>query len=416
MREMYIDRRQFLKGVAGAGALALSGNLFGKEGLAATNPIKISAPHPLTGPVASFGKHSLWGLQVAQHRINQSGGIAGRKVELLIEDDAGKPSEAVRIMRKNILKDKADFVVAGVSSAETIPMVPVAQELETLFMVTVAESPIITSQRCNKYTFRLTPDCRQKAIAMAPFMIKELGIKKWQIIYWDTAWGEGLRDEFAKELKKLGGEMVLAIPAPIATTDFAPYITKLEPPDKVPGFLLGMAGMDSVRLDKAIGDFGLQKKYTLVGQCCTVFSDIFEQLAPALEGAYIIDQYPDLRIPPTDTPDDMAFHKDFLKFSKTIPPESHSWSAMESLFIVKKAVEEIGYKSKKDTMRVVEAIEGQSGPKGPNFPQGPYYIRPEDHQGLLDLYIIKIEKGTEKLVKVVTAKESYFPPSPECKM
>lgn len=411
-----ISRRQFIKGVAGAGALAMTGNFVGKEVFAATKPIKISAPHPMTGPVAGFGRHSLWGLQLGAKRINAAGGIAGRKVELLIEDDAGKPAEAVRLMRKHILKEKADFIIAGVSSAETIPMCPVAAELETLFMVTVAESPIITSSKCNKYTFRLTPDARHKAIAMAPFMVKELGVKKWQIIYWDMAWGEGMRDEFNRELKKLGGEIVNAIPSPIGTTDFAPYLAKLQPAAKAPGIIHSVAGLDSVRLGKAIGEFGIQKKYKLVGHCCTMFADVFEDLAPSIDGVYIIDQYPDIRIPPTDTAWDMQFHKDFLEISKTIPPESHSWSSLESLFIVKEAVEKVGYNSKKDTPKVIEAIEGIAGGKSANFPQGPYYIRPEDHQGFLDLYIVQIKDRKESMIKVVTEREVWFPPSSKCKM
>jgi len=405
-----------LRAVVVVATLALATSLFATAGFAASKPIIISAPHPLTGPAAGFGKHSLWGLQVAAKRINDAGGIAGRKVEFLVEDDAGKPADAVRIMRKHILQDKADFVIGGCSSAETIPMVPVAAELETLFMVTVAESPVITSEKCNKYTFRLTPDCRQKALAMAPFMVNELGVKKWQIIYWDMAWGEGMRDEFAKALEKLGGEMVLAIPSPLGTTDFAPYLAKLKPPEEVPGLIHSVASMDSVRLDKAIGEFGLQKKYTLVGHCCTMFADVFQDLCAAVDGVYIVDQYPDLPIPPLDSPVDMQFRKEFLEFSKGIPAESHSWSSLESLFIVKKAIEQVGYKSKEDTMKVIKAIEGQKGEKGPNFPQGPYYIRPEDHQGLLNLYILQIKDGKEHMKKVVPFKDSWFPPSAKCKM
>jgi branched-chain amino acid transport system substrate-binding protein len=339
-------------------------------------------------------------------------------VELLVEDDAGKPAEAVRIMKKHVLQDNADFIIGGCSSAEAIPMVPVAGELETLFMVTVAEAPEITAELCNKYTFRLTPDARQKAKAMAPFMVKELGVKKWQMLYWDMAWGEGLRDEFRRELEGLGGSLPVAIPVPPGTTDFAQYLTKLKPPQEVPGVFHAVASTDAIRLDKAIGEFGLQKKYTLVGTCCAMFSEVFQELNPSVDGIYLIDQYPDLPIPPLDSEWDMKFRAEFLEVSKGIPAESHSWSSMESLFVLKKAIEQAGgYKDKKkDTLKVIKAIEGQKGEKGPNFPQGPYYIRPEDHSGLLNLYIFQIKDGKEIMKKVVPYQESMFPPSGKCKM
>ena len=418
LKNKKITRRQFLKGVSATGALALTGALSPMEGLSAEPAIKISASHPLTGPAAGFGRHSLWGLQVAVNRVNKEGGIKGRKVELLVEDNAGKPAEAVRIMKKHVLQDKADFIIGGCSSAETLPMVPVAAELETLFLITIAEAAEITSELCNKYTFRPTTEARHKALGGVPYMIKELGIKKWQMLYWDMAWGESLRDEFRRELEKLGGSLVLAIPTPLGTTDFAPYLTKLKPPQEVPGAFHAVAGADGIRLDKAIGEFGLQKKYTWAGTCCAMFPEVFQELSPVIDGMYIIDQYPDLPIPPLDTPWDMKFREEFIEISKGNPAESHSWGSFQSLFILKKAIEQIGgYKDKKkDTPKIIKAIEGQRGEKGPNFPQGPYYIRPEDHQGFFDLYIFQIKDGKEIMKKVVPMKETMFPPSSKCKM
>jgi branched-chain amino acid transport system substrate-binding protein len=106
-----------------------------------------------------------------------------------------------------------------------------------------------------------------------------------------------------------------------------------------------------------------------------------------------------------------------LEVSKGIPAESHSWSSLESLFILKKAIEQVGYKDKKkDTLKVIKAIEGQKGEKGPNFPQGPYYIRPEDHSGFLNLYIFQIKDGKEVMKKTIPYQETLFPTPATCKM
>jgi len=125
-------------------------------------PIKIGAPLPLTGPAAPLGQHSLWGTQAALRVIEGRGGIAGRPVQLIVEDDGGRPADAVKIMRKMILQDQVDAIIGGASSVDTVPVLPVAQETETLLLVTVAESDIITADKC-----RSRSSCGQSSAARA---------------------------------------------------------------------------------------------------------------------------------------------------------------------------------------------------------------------------------------------------------
>lgn len=155
-----LDRRTFLKAVPGA---ALAGEfMYGWRAHEQGQPIKIGAPLPLTGPAAPLGQHSLWGTQAALRVIEGRGGIAGRPVQLIVEDDGGRPADAVKIMRKMILQDQVDAVIGGASSVDTVPMLPVAQETETLLLVTVAESDIITADKC-----RSRSSCGQSSAARA---------------------------------------------------------------------------------------------------------------------------------------------------------------------------------------------------------------------------------------------------------
>ncbi|HXH84585.1 MAG TPA: ABC transporter substrate-binding protein [Candidatus Tectomicrobia bacterium] len=410
-----LDRRTFLGAVV-AGAAALAGEfVYGGRAHAQGAPIKIGAPLPLTGPAAPLGQHSLWGTQAALRVIERRGGIAGRPVQLLVEDDGGRPADAVRIMRKMILQDKVDAIIGGASSVDTVPMLPVAQETETLLLVTVAESDVITADKCNRYTFRLTPDARAKARAMAPFLTSRVA-RKWQFLYWDNAYGQSMLKWFTEELQKSGGEVTQGIPIPAGTTDYSSYLAKLRPASEAPGLFHSVAGSDAVRLGKHIGEFGLQKQYRIAGTCDVIFPETFDEQARDLEGAYIVEQYPVKEMAPLDTPADRDFRKVFLEVSRGVPAGPHSYASYQSTFIFKRAVEASGYQTRKDTLKAVQAIEGMAGQKSLEFPQGPFTMRKEDHQGLLNLYIWQLRNAQAHMLSVVTAAESGYPPSAACKM
>lgn len=409
-----VDRRTFLKAVPGAALLA-GEFMYGRRAHGQGQPIKIGAPLPLSGPAAPLGQHSLWGTQAALRVIESRGGIAGRQVQLIVEDDGGRPADAVKIMRKMILQDGVDAIIGGASSVDTVPMLPVAQETETLLLVTVAESDVITADKCNRYTFRLTPDARAKARAMSPFLTSRVA-KKWQFMYWDNAYGQSMLKWFTEELQKAGGEVVQAIPTPAGTSDYSSYLAKLRPESEAPGFFHSVAGGDALRLGKQIGEFGLQKRYKIAGTCDVIFPETFDEQAPALDGAYIVEQYLVKEVPPLDTPADREFRKVFREVSKGVPAGPHSYASYQSTFIFKRAVESSGYKTKKDTLKAVQAIEGMTSQKSVEFPQGPFTMRKEDHQGLLNLYIWQLRNGQAHMQSVVSASESGYPPAASCRM
>lgn len=409
-----LDRRTFLKAVPGAALLA-GEFLYGARAHAQGSPIKIGAPVPLTGPAAPLGQHSLWGTQAALKIIESRGGIAGRPVQLIVEDDGGRPADAVKIMRKMILQDQVDAIIGGASSVDTVPMLPVAQETETLLLVTVAESDIITADKCNRYTFRLTPDARAKARAMAPFLTGKVA-RKWQFLYWDNAYGQSMVKWFTEDLRKVGGEVVQGIPIPAGTSDYSSYLAKLRPPTDAPGIFHSVAGSDALRLGKQIGEFGLQKKYKLAGTCDVIFPETFDQQAPDLDGAYIVEQYPVKEMAPLDTAADREFRRVFKEVSGGVPAGPHSYASYQSTFIFKGAVESSGYRTRKDTLKAVQAIEGMTGQKSLEFPQGPFTMRKEDHQGLLNLYIWQLRNGQAHMQQVISAGDSSYPPATTCKM
>ena len=371
-------------------------------------PIKVGMAEALTGPGTALGHHSFWGAKLAVKRINEAGGINGRKIDLVVEDTKTNAAEAIKVFRKLALLDKVDFVLGGTLSIDGLAMVKPSKELKTLCLITVPESALITSDLVHRYIFRVNVDCRHKARAFGPWLAKNVA-QKWNIIYHDFAWGQELRTNFKEQLEKNGATVTNTIPIPLGTTDFTSYLEKLDP--NAPGVFLGVSGEDSVRLDIQMNEFGIPKKYKLAGTCDTIFPETFEKLAKAVDGAYIVEQYPPVLMSPVDTPADKKFREEFKEFSKGIEPGPHSWAGYEWLFIMKHAMEKVGYQNKNDIPKVIQVLEGLKLPKDANLVQGPVYIRGEDHQGFIRMYIWQIKDGKATMKKIVEPEEVMFPPA-----
>jgi len=119
-----LDRRTFLKTVPGAAVLA-GEFVYGHRAHAQGQPLKIGAPQPMTGPDAPFGDKFKKAYGMAVEEINQAGGLLGKRVRVLVEDDQGKPEEAQTVVTKLINKDRVVAVLGEVASSNSLAGAPV---------------------------------------------------------------------------------------------------------------------------------------------------------------------------------------------------------------------------------------------------------------------------------------------------
>src|SRR5262245_43399593 len=166
-------------------------------------PYKIGSEQPLSGAGAAGGKTALVGLQMAVDRINKSGGINGRPVEVIAVDDESKPDVGRRKVEKLLVEDKVDAHVGGFLSNICLACMPVFEENKVLNMISVCLDTTLTTTKCNKYSFRPYDYAPSQAVAFAPWLIKQG--KRWHIAYADYSWGQSTRDAYVQELKKAGG-------------------------------------------------------------------------------------------------------------------------------------------------------------------------------------------------------------------
>ena len=97
-------------------------------------PIKIGVPLPLTGALAGGGNQILWGIQYAAGEVNDSGGLFGRKIELMVEDTKGEPNTSAAIAAKLAAQDKVDAFVGGFGSTADFALLGALQRYEPIFV------------------------------------------------------------------------------------------------------------------------------------------------------------------------------------------------------------------------------------------------------------------------------------------
>jgi len=192
----------------------------------AQEPIKIGVTQPLTGAFAASGNYVAQGAKMAEEAINASGGVLGRKIELVIEDNKSNPTEAVATAEKLISKDKVPVLMGAWSSTLTLAIMPKLMEYEVPMLVETSSSGKITTSG-NPYIFRISPTSEMEAKAFAG-MVKRFGIKKADFLATNNDFGLGASQEFSQMLKGQGVQVGTIETMDPKATDFSAQLAKIK--------------------------------------------------------------------------------------------------------------------------------------------------------------------------------------------
>lgn len=183
--------------------LATAAALFLASGPAAADDvIRIGVNQPLTGAVAASGNYVTDGARIAAEEINASGGLLGKKVELVIEDNKSNPKEAVAVAEKLIVRDKVPAMMGAWSSTYTLAVMPKLMEYGVPMVVETSSSGKITTSG-NPWIFRISPTSEMEAKAFAKLAPK-FDIKKASFLVVNNDWGLGAGQKFRSEIEALG--------------------------------------------------------------------------------------------------------------------------------------------------------------------------------------------------------------------
>jgi len=403
-------RRSFLQTVLAGGTVAATANLTIMKDLFAQSggPIKIGHHCDLTGVISSWGYWHDVAAQKAVEIINQQGGIARRKVELVTEDTESNPAAGARKIRNLIQRGGAEFVVGSVHSGVMLSAIPIASELKTPYFST-GEATEATGSKGTRYSFRTGTDTYSISSACIPWCYENLG-KVWTIIYADYAWGQSTKDESKALVEKLGGKVLKTIAVPLDTKDFVPYIAQI--PDNTEVVLPAFIGALSVAFYTQAKTMGLDKRVKMFSSSASIEAIAPNDIEGAAEGGYFLENFPRQLKHKND-----EFHREFLnrmgldevdareKGGKRVMDKSHGWQAWEDLFAIKQAIEASGYKTRKDVEGAIRALEGLQMKNSIGHPSGDKILRKEDHAGILDCYISRVENGKFEVKKRIPKEE-----------
>jgi len=241
----------------------------------------------LSGSEAAFGQATLQGAQLAVEEINAAGGVLGRKIRLIPEDDSGKAEEAAAVVTKLITSDNVIALIGENSSNQSLAAAPIAQASGVPMISPSSTNPNVTKK--GDYIFRVCFTDPYQGKALATFVRKNLNLETAAILKDNkNDYSVGLAEFFGKEFAALGGRVVSEQSYTGGDNDFRPQLTRIKPAAPqalfIPGFYT-----DVGQIAIQARDLGLS--VPLVGGDGWDSPKVIEIGGKSVEGSYFSDHY-----------------------------------------------------------------------------------------------------------------------------
>src|SRR5919198_894086 len=193
---------------------------------AAQGSIKIGFLAPLSGAIAAAGKDMYSGCELFWQESGWQ--LAGRKLEVILEDNEGLPATALTKLRKLVENDRVHMVAGVILSNVAYALVPYieAQAIPTIYPINSADD--LTQRKRPKWLIRTGFSAGGNMHPFGEYAAKVLGYKKIAMVSLDYAFGWEIAGGFHKSFEDNGGQIVQKIWIPLNVQDYAPYITQIR--------------------------------------------------------------------------------------------------------------------------------------------------------------------------------------------
>jgi ABC-type branched-subunit amino acid transport system substrate-binding protein len=391
-----------------AGCGVAGGSSGSSGGSQDTTPVKIGVVTGLTGAYVQLGEAQRRGAELAIKGLNGKAG--SHPVSVLVRDDQIKPDLALEQSKTLVQVDKVDFLTGCVSAATTLAINQVAKQAGIPYLGTCQTEKLDRKPDMGPYTFHIAPLPSQDVNAIVSWVVKNLG-KSVYFLQPDYAWGHEQYDAEQKAFPAAGATSLGVSWAPLGTTDFTPYIPKIQAahPDVL---MVGAAGNDQVNFLKQATQFGLNKQMKIF-QFLEDFGFDQQMGFDVIQGTYgATNFYWTVKDAGTQ-----KFVKDY-QAAYGQPPSGYAAYVYNAVMLIAKQVESGKYKPDDFS----KALAGSKF----DLAEGSMSIRACDHQSLQPTYIVEglssaqaaseggsAQFGFRKVLETVRASESQAPPCSE---
>jgi len=383
-------------------ALAISASTLGMGGaaFAQSGPIKIGEINSYKAQPAFLDPYKK-GLELAVEEVNAAGGVNGRKIEVIMRDDAGSPGDAVRAAEELVSREKVDVIAGGFLSNVGLALTDFAKQKKVFFLASEPLTDKIVWQNGNKYTFRLRPSTYMQAAMLVPEAAK-LKKKRWAIIYPNYEYGQSAAATFKEQLKKLQPdvEFVAEQAAPLGKVDAGSVVQALADakPDAI--FNVLFAG-DLSRFVREGNTRGLFKGREVVS-LLTGEPEYLDPLKDETPEGWIVTGYPWYAI---DTPEHksffIAYHKKYNDYPRL--------GSMVGYTTIKALAAGMKKAGSTNTDKLIAAFRGLQF----ETPFGKASFRAVDHQSTVGAYVGRttLRGGKGEMKDFVYLDGAKFQPS-----
>jgi len=227
----------------------------------AKGPIKIGYISPLSGGMAANGKDMLTGIELYLEEVGYQ--AAGRKIELLVEDDEANPATSLTKTRKLVEKDGVHIMTGGLMASTAYALAPYIDSKEIPTTYPIMSSDDITQRKIPKWIVRTGWASCQPHQLFGDYAYNVLKFKKISVIAYDFAFGWECVGSFHKVFEDSGGKILQKIWVPLTAQDFSPYLSQIS--KDADAVFAVFSGRQTMQFCKQYQEFGLKGKVPLIG-------------------------------------------------------------------------------------------------------------------------------------------------------
>jgi ABC-type branched-subunit amino acid transport system substrate-binding protein len=267
--------------VAACGSASTSS---GDEGNGDGGTIKVALIPPTSGALAQFGTDAVKAWETAVRLVNEDGGIDGREVELITKGTDADPATTIRVAKEVVTQEGAQFIGAVMTSPEHAALNAQLEGLGALSFNALGKDDALVGEQCSPNAFHIVQTSSMDINALAS-SLAELPGEKWAIQAVDYATGHSAAEKFTAAAEAAGKEIVLEQFAPLDTTDFGSYITKIKDSGADAVFAVEY-GADGIAFVQQADQFNLGSQLKTVLGFNMVSEPLFETLGDTIVGYY----------------------------------------------------------------------------------------------------------------------------------